>query len=214
MSVESFVMGLVRGARNTWDGLSVSPNGAIYTIKDLPDNAELVNQGLVWSVGEASATASVIAPPTTTAGVLLYNDNPDGGPSLIVLAAFALQTASAAAVGMYGLSQVVIMIKPATKPTADIAVASYKGLKSLQGPYGGKAIFDLGPTVVDDLWKPVGNNEQVTLASAVGSQLYVPLVVPVVLPPGGSYGLECVSSNTSIQSRLGVVFAEVQLRQA
>jgi len=211
--IDVLIQGAARGLNNVFRQLTLSDTGAVYTIKELPDMAELVNQGVVWTVGEATATASVIAPPTTTSGVLLYNDNPEGGRSLIVLAVSALQAASAAALGMYGLSQVVIVDKPTTKPTADIAIASYKGLKSRQGSYGGKAIFDLGATVVDDLWKPVGNTAQVTLASAVGSQLYVPLAIPVVLPPGGSYGLECVSSNVGITTRLAVVFAEVQLRE-
>ena len=206
------VKALIRGLRDQIGPLSVDTEGNLLTVQQLPALTHLVNEGAVWSIGEASPTASVIAPPTTTAGVSLYNDNPAGGKSLVVLAAFALQAAAAAALGMYGLSHCVHAIPPTTKPTADLAQTVYKCLKGGVKTYGGGAIMDLGATVVDDLWKPVGGTAQVTLASAVGSQLYVPLDIPVVLPPdGGYYSLECVSSNTSITTRLGLVVAEVKL---
>ena len=171
----------------------------------------LVNQGAVWSAGEATGVASVIAPPTTTAQISLYNDEEEGtGKSYLVLRAYGLVTASPAGLSQFGIVHCVHRLKPATKPTADIAAASITNMKARGGPYDGRAIIDLAATVADDLWKPLGYSI-LNAVTGVGWQADIWLDSLIVIPPGGLYSLVAVSQATTVNTRLGFTWAEVLL---
>lgn len=217
MSLVSTVLGLVRQPQAPpyyLDGeksQGINRRGAQYVQDDLPSLTALVNEGACWQAGEATATAAVTTMPTTTAGITLYNNEAEGGKSYIVLSVFGIQVANSAAQASWGIAHCIHASKPATVPTADIAVASIKNLKARGGSYGGNAIVDLAATVVDDLWKPVGNSTGTVVVSLSGLQIDVPLNGLVILPPGGEYSLVSIASATGITTRLGFRWAEVQL---
>lgn len=217
MSIESLVKGLIRQPQAPGfylDGerpQAINRRGAQYTQDDLPSLTALVNEGVCWQAGEATAVAAVLTMPTTTAQVTLYNNEPDAGKSYIVLSVFGIQVANGAALNSWGIAHCVHAAKPTTLPTADIASTSFKNLKARAGAYGGAAIVDLAATVVDDLWKPVGPFAGTTVVSLSGTQIDVPLNGLVILPPGGEYSLVAVASATGITTRLGFRWAEVQL---
>lgn len=186
--------------------------GHLMTSKGLPDFAHLVNDGTVWQVGEAAAVAAVTTLPTTTAQISLYNDNQDGSNKIyVVIAVFGTQVGNGAALNSWHIAHCINTIKPTTKPTADIAVASIKSLKTPGPNYGGKAIVDLAATVTDDLWKPVGPFAGTTVASLSGTAIYYILDGSVVVAPGGMYSLAAIAAATGITTRLGYVWAEVTL---
>lgn len=189
----------------------INRRGAQYVQDDLPSLTTLVNEGVCWQVGEATAVAAVTTMPTTTAQITLYNNEAEGGKTYIVLSVFGIQVANGAALNSWGIAHCVNVAKPSTLPTADIATTSIKSLKARQGSYGGNAIVDLAATVVDDLWKPVGAFAGTTVVSLSGTQIDVPLNGAVILPPGGEYSLVAIASATGITTRLGFRWAEVQL---
>lgn len=189
----------------------INRRGAQYVQDDLPSLTALINEGVCWQAGAATATAAVTTMPTTTAVITLYNNESEGGKSFVLLSVFGIQEANGAALSSWGIAHCVHKDKPATLPTADIAVASIKGLKARQGSYGGNAIIDLAATVVDDLWKPIGPFAGTTVVSLSGTQIDVPLNGLVILPPGGEYSLASIASATSVTTRLGFRWAEVQL---
>lgn len=187
-----------------------SPHGALLNCKDLPDLATLTNEGCVWQAGQATATAAVLALPTTTAGITLYNNEPEGGKSYVLLSAFATQVANAAAQASWHLAHAIGRLKPATRPTADIAAASIYNMKSPGPAYGGYAIIDLAATVEDTLWKNVGPSVNTAVVSLSGTAIDVPLHGGVILAPGGSYSLQAVASAVDITVRMGFRWAEIQ----
>lgn len=192
-------------------GLQADPDGRLIVTEDLPSLVQLVNQGNVWSAGALTGVAAVIAPPTTTAQISLYNDEEEGtGKSYLVLRAYAIVTATPAGLSQFGISHCIHRLKPTTKPTADIAAASITNMKARVSSYGGRAIVDLALTVADDLWKPLGYSI-LNAVTGVGWQVDVWLDSLVIIPPGGLYSLAAVASTTTVSTRLGFTWAEVQL---
>ena len=208
--LELVLKALERGNASIRRALQADIRGALFVSEELPSLVHLVNQGAVWSVGEATGVASVVAPPTTTAQISLYNNEEAGGKSYLVLRAYGLVTATPAGLSQFGLHHCVHRLKPATRPTADIAAASITNMKALVGNYEGKAIIDLALTVADDLWKPLGYSI-LNAVTGVGWQLDVWLDSLVIIPPGGLYSLVSVASTTTVNTRLGFTWAEVQL---
>ena len=211
-SLATALYGLLKGSSSVEQRTEVSKRGALYTQMDLPPFAQLAAEGKIWTAGEATAVAAVVALPTTTAGISLYNNEAEGGLSYVLIAAIATQVANAAAQASWHLAQCVGVLKPTTRPTADIAAASIKSFgKSPSGAYGGNAIVDLGATVVDDLWKPIGPSVNTAVVSLSGTAVWVPLNGGVVIGPGGTYSLKGIASAVDITLRIGFVWAEVQL---
>lgn len=200
---------LRRGSSSVDQRAEGNKRGSLFVQKDMPDYTSLVKAGKVWNVGELTATAAVTGVPTTTAGLTLYNDEPEGsGKDYVMLAAFYTQVGNGAALNSVHLMHLPSTIKPTTKPTADIAAASIKNMKTPSGAYGGKAIVDLGATVTDDLWTPVGPFAGTTVVSLTGTSIFAWLYGLVIVEPGGQYSIESVASATGITGRLGFIWAE------
>lgn len=165
-------------------------------------------EGKGWRFIETSATAFVIALPTVTAGVSLYND--EVRDWYVVDSVFAWQAANGAAQASLGIAHQVSSVKPATKPTADLVTGTViKGLKGNQGQYAGAAIIDLALSVADDRWEPVGPSVNTAVVSLSGTQIDVPLHQPVLLPPGSLYSVEGIASAVDITGKLGMRFYQV-----
>ena len=186
----------------------------LFVTEELPSLAHLVNQGAVWSAGEATGVASVIAPPTTTAQISLYNDEDENGLSYLILRVYGIVTATPAGLSQFGISHCIHRAKPASIPARDIAVTSITNMKaggrSQSTTYDGAARIDLALTVADDLWKPLGYSI-LNAVTGVGWQLDIWLDSMVIIPPGGLYSLAAVASTTTVNTRLGFTWAEVQL---
>ena len=188
-----------------------SIRGALSVVEELPSLVQLVNSGAVWSAGEATGVASVVAPPTTTAQISLYNNEEEGtGKSYLVLRVYGVVTATPAGLSQFGISHCIHRTKPATRPTGDIAAASITNMKARVANYDGKALIDLAATVTDDLWKPLGYSI-LNAVTGVGWQLDIWLDSLIIIPPGGLYSLAAVASTTTVNTRLGFTWAEVQL---
>ena len=200
---------LRRGNTSQRDSLE-SYRRALQVTEELPSLVQLVNQGAVWSAGEATGVASVVAPPTTLAQISLYNNEEEGGKSYLVLRDYGVVTATPAGLSQFGISHCIHRAKPATKPTAEILAASITNMKARVANYEGKAIIDLALTVADDLWKPLGYSI-LNAVTGVGWQLDIWLDSLVIIPPGGLYSLASVASTTTVNTRLGFTWAEVQL---
>ena len=192
--------------------LETDQRGNLFVTAELPSLVHLVNQGVVWSAGEATGVAAVIAPPTTTAQISLYNNEDENGPSYLVLRAYGVVTATPAGLSQFGISHCVHRAKPATLPARDIPVTSITNMKaggsSKATTYEGAARIDLALTVANDLWKPLGYSI-LNAVTGVGWQLDVWLDSLVIIPPGGLYSLAAVASTTTVSTRLGFTWAEL-----
>ena len=174
--------------------------------------AKWVNEGKVWRANETTLAASPIAVPTTTAPWALYNGEPKGGKAYVILGSYGIQGGTPAALNSWGLvDQVSDLATGTTEPAADLVTSAVAvNRKGNQGIYGGAAVISLALTVLDDRWAPVGGSTNTVVVSLTGTQLYVSLAPPVILPPGSIYSLASVASAVAVTVRLGNVWAEIE----
>lgn len=175
----------------------------------LPERAELVRHGESYGIIQATAVAPVVALPTTTAQLSIWNGEQAGGKSYVIdslIGMVAVSAAAATGVGFAGM----LNKGAVTKPTNDLAPAT--AAFGLAGhPYAGKAVVDLAATVGDDGWHPIGN-------AVVGpaSQVALPFEVPVyglyIIPPGGMFSMAVLANTvTTITVKMGLRWHEVKL---
>jgi len=207
---------LVRGSADLMRTPSVSKEGIGLVSKFLPDYAQLVAEGRVWRVQEASATASVVALPTTASLFTVANNEPDDGLWYVGLAAYAFNSANAAAIDYFSLAACVSQMSAltgGTDPTLaqDIARTSVKSMLGVRGGrYAGNAVVDTGVTITDDLWFPLGNGSGSTAVnSGTGAAIWFWMNGLIVLPPKAVVGFVSTATSTSNTTRKGFIWAEV-----
>lgn len=187
----------------------VNARGEALVNLALPERAEIVRLGESYGIIQASAVAPVVALPTTTAQLSLYNGEGDGGRSYVIDSLIGVVVASAGAATGVGFAAMLNKGKVAT-PTNELSPATAAWGQSGHR-YGGAAIVDLAATVVDDGWHPVGN-------AVVGpaSQIAMPFEVQVygsyIVRPGGMFSMAVLANTvTTITVKMGVKWHEVQL---
>lgn len=212
----SLMKGVLRGSLDTARALAVGGQGQLFTSQLLPPLAQLVAEGRVWRAQEASATASVVALPTTASLFTLGNNESDDGNWYVLLAIYAQEVANAAAIDRWSLAVCLSQLPdPAggmdTTLAQDIAKTSIKGLLGArQGGYNGRAILDTGVTLdTDDLWFPLGTSGTTAVASATGGSAFLWLNGLIVMPPKCLLGTASLATSTSCTTRKGLIWAEV-----
>lgn len=217
MDVSSFVKGLVRGSVDAFRHAMVGPQGDVKVSKFLPDYAQLVAEGRVWRAQETTATASVVALPTTAGLFTIGNNEPDDGLWYVGLVAYAYNAANAAAIDNYSLVGCLSQLPALTggidvTMAQDLAKTTIKSMGGVRGGgYNGKAILDTGVTVTDDRWFPVGPGSGSTgVASGTGgAAVFSHLYGLVVLPPKTLFSLVSTATSTSNTTTKGFIWAEV-----
>ena len=210
------IQGLLRGTIDRLVNAAVGSQGDLLVSNFLPRYARLVAEGRVWRAQEATATASVIALPTTAGLFTVGNNSPDDGAWYVGIAVYAFNAANAAALDAFGLAACVSQLPAVTGGLSvtmaqDIAKTSVKGLGGVrQGAYNGYAILDEGVTVTDDLWFPLGQSVGSTaVISAKGMTQWVWLDGLIVLPPKTMVSFVSTATSTSNTTRKGFIWAEV-----
>ncbi len=169
--------------------------------------ADIINSGACWQAKSAT-TAAVVAVPTTAAILGIQNGEADGGKSYVFLNVGAIQIANGATLASLALIHSIQLIKPATALTSDVTPTC---MKPRVGTYGGNAIVDNAPTVVDNSWYPIGKQGLVQLASTFGGNIWEDIQGLIVLPPGGVLALSCIASATSTTVQISAAWFEVNL---
>lgn len=209
------VQGLIRGTEQV-KSVSVGSQGNQHVSKMLPDYAQLVAEGRVWKAQEATATASVVALPSTASLFTLVNNESDNGNWYVVLAVFAYNAANAAAIDVFGLAGCLSQTRAVTGGVAvttaqDIAKTSIKSMCGVQGgTYNDAAILDTGVSITDDLWFPIASSIGSTgVNSATGGTLFSWMHGLVILPPKSLFGMVSTATSTSCTTAKGIIWAEV-----
>lgn len=182
----------------------INSRGELVIAQGLPPAAELVRFGESYTVIQASAVAPVVALPTTTAQVSLWNGESDDGKSYVIDSVFATCVVSAGAATGIGLAGMLNNGKVSAM-TADLTT-----IRGLAGHgYAGKARVDLAATVVDDGWHPIGSSV-VGPASQIGLNVDVEVYGKYIVPPGGAFSLACLANTvTTITVKMGLRWHEV-----
>lgn len=186
--------------------LDVNPRGDLAVVQALPSLAEVVRMGESYFVIQAAAVAPVVALPTTTAQVSLWNGEPDGGRCYVIDSVFATDVVSAGAATGIGLAAL-LNIGRVALPSGSLLTP--KGLTG-QG-YRGAGKVVLAATVVDDTWAPLGSSV-VGPASQIGLNLDVPVNGLYIVRPGHLFSLACLANTvTTITVKMGIRWHEVNL---
>lgn len=208
VSILKFVRKVAPGLYATGDGKPhVNSRGDALVALGLPPASELVRLGESYGVVQAAAVAPVVALPTTTAQVSLWNGESDGGKSYVIDSVFMTVVVSAGAATGIGLAGMLNKGRVSAM-TADIN-SSIFGLAG--HAYAGKGKVDLAATVVDDGWHPIGNSI-VGPASQIGLNIDVEVYGKYIVPPGGAFSLAALANTvTTITVKMGCRWHEVQL---
>jgi hypothetical protein len=188
----------------------VNSRGDQLVSQGLPLQTEIVRLGDSWQVISSAGIAALTALPTTTAGLTLWNGEPDGGKSYVIDSVGNSEIV--VDVTQSNMTALFVMLgkPPVTAPT-DAALV----IRSLSGrTYGGRARTVVGGTVVNDGWFPAGTSAPAApaVAGSAWKQMDWPLNGLYIVPPGGSFNIHAVKvAATAAQNLLNIRWHEVQL---
>ena len=140
---------------------------------------------------QAAATAGLVVRPDTVAAITLYNAEPAGGKSLIIDRIFTHNLVSTAAQAFFGLWY---CVHPRmTEPTNDIT--TLRGTGDGSPPNTGIVIVDVGATVLDNGWFPVGSGNDTEATGVLpGSHADWEAMGRLVVPPLGGISVQVLSA--------------------
>ena len=189
--------------------------GALYVANESAFYEELNRQGNLFSVETTTPTAAVVALPTTTAGLGLYNPAADGGKSMIIDALYAINIVAHTTLGQHCL----IAVQGQTRVAAlagGLVVRKLNGngaatsAPSIGTGTAGGAILD-AVTGVAIGWRAVGESKNTSVISLPGVSLYAPVNGKMIVPPGRQLGINVLSSNVEFTWVIGAIWHEKQI---
>lgn len=210
MSLARVMKALYRGSGNEDERhLVVDRSGGLLVSHSLPRYSDLVRRGNVWSAMNTTALASLVVRPSTVANLTLFNNEPEGGKSYIVLRAFAFQLVSTAAQGFHAL-WLCPHPKGLASPTNDITA---RGSMVCKANYGGRAIVDTAMTVTDNGWFPWSDMilQVESVGVLPGGTLQANVDGAIVVPPQCGVSTQVVGSVVGNTFTSGFTWAEEQL---
>lgn len=197
-----------RGAEQQAQGLQVNNRGELLVAGALPALASLVALGDSWEIHETADVAPIVAPPTTTAELTLWNGEPLGSGNVYVIdSVFAFVTVSSAAATALAL---LACLNQGAKAAPTSGLTTFKSLSG-RSTYPGKAVCALAATVTDDKWHPIGNSVT-TAAAQIGAVIDVPVNGLYIIPPQRMFSLAVFAETaTTIKVRCGLRWHEVAM---
>jgi hypothetical protein len=183
----------------------------------LPERSDLVRMGRSYSaqIAQANAFTFVAALPTTRAELVVYNNAPVGGVSLIIDRIWIYGvTSMAAAQPVCMLAQVGSIAKAAapTDGTTTIVQTSLSG-KAVGLTRVGVALFALANTAfaLADHWEVVGTGLTAPMTTNLGLALGADVYGRYIIPPTATFLLNAVAGTAAGTAVMGVSYHEVQL---
>lgn len=191
----------------------VNSRGDLCVAPALPPLTELARMGELWTcaIATGSAFTMVNAWPTTRAELVLFNGEPAGGKTYVVVGAFCSYiTSAAAAQSTVLLAQ--LALHGIAAPTDDSAQLIFS--RSGKRAYGGYAKRAVANTAfcLANKWEAIAFSAGNATTANIGETLIAnELYGGWLVPPGGCIGLAGVASTAAGTAVLGVTWAEVQL---
>ncbi len=186
--------------------LSVNERGELVVVHGLPGQTEIVRTGESYFAFQATEVAPIVALPTTTAQLSLWNGEPDGGKSYAIDSLICTATVSAGAATGIGFAG---LINPGRVALPSGSLLTPKGLSGQ--PYNGRGKAVLAATVVDDTWHPIGTSV-VGPAGQIGLNVEQAVEGRYLLPPGHLFSLAVLANTvTTIRVKMGIRWHEKML---
>lgn len=173
--------------------------GDLLVAQGLPVNTEVTRLGSRYATMATSAVAALVARPTTTAALEIYNNtgavNFNGAPqSMIVTRLFSHElVTSTTGLGGGAIIYAMVTTGKAAPTDAALAVNSLSGKAAL--PAAGPILNAASTTVVANGWFPYGYTVKKESAGAVvpGGGLEAIIDGRLIVPPGCSLCIHVVS---------------------
>ncbi len=176
---------------------------------------EITRDGYAFSVVNSTATVPIIAAPSTTVLLGLYNSSADGGKSIIIDALYGYCTVVTAALGQASLMYVLGQTR-VTALTLDLTIRKANGM----GPTTDSVCLaeDAG-TILDGItgvalgYQVIGDTAHHRVASEIGASLWAAVDGRIIIPPGRAFGLTVLSSVASTARWIvGAAWHEKQIK--
>lgn len=196
------------------DGGYVQPlyigDGSAGVFQTLPPFAELMRRGDAWTVRTATLFAPLVAVPTTTAALEVYNNTPD--TMLVVTDLFMEQILATAAQQANYISAMISTRKAIPSLTA-LDLFSLSGKEKVTTVAAGGIVTGAGTTVVANGWRVHGPGNNWGLGTATPGAAYsAPVDGKLIVPYGCSLCLHVVGALATASSvHVGASFARVDM---
>ena len=193
--------------------LELDSKNELFVAQGLPLYTETTRRGNGYSAIATAAVAGLVIRPSTTSAVTLWNGEAAGSNKCYVIdRIFTHCLVGVNAEGRFLMWACVHpsgMTKPATGPIAASAT-------NLTGPYGktynGKAVFDIGTTVVANGWYPWGYSTSHPAAGTLpGAAISVDIAGRLIIPPTGAVSLQVVASTNGATFCSGLSWWEEEI---
>lgn len=172
------------------ENLLVTPSGSPY--------GETRRRGEGWTVGTATLFAPLVAFPSTTAALEVYNNDP--ARVMVISEFYASQILSTAAQQANAIYAMVTTAKAVPTLTA-LSVFSLSGKNVVTPTASGKIVTGVGTTVVANGWRPYGTGGNWGLGTATpGPSWSAPVDGRVVVPYGASVCMHIVGALATASS--------------
>lgn len=179
------------GAGDVQVNLNADFNKNLVTADGMPPYTEIARRGEGYTVGTSTLFAPLVAYPTTTAALEVYNN---GTRALIVSDFYAAQILSTAATQTYAIYAMVTTLKAVPTLTA-VTMYSMSGKSAITPTAAGEIVTGIGTTVIANGWRPWGAVQAWgTAAATPGNSWSVPVEGKIVVPPGASVCMHVVGS--------------------
>jgi hypothetical protein len=186
-------------------------NKNLLTAQGMPVYAEMSRLGESYTVGTATLFAPLVARPTTTAALEVFNNS--STRVMVVADLYAEQILSTAAQQTYGIYAMITTTKAIPTLTA-LTLFSNSGKASVTPTAAGEVVTGVGTTVVANGWRPWGPVQAWGLATATpGNSWSVPVDGKLIVPPQTSICLHIVGAlATASTFHVGLTFNWATMR--
>ncbi len=175
-----------------------------------PSYAEVRRRGEGWTVQTTTLFAPLVAIPTTTAILELYNN---GQRLLVVSDLFAMHVLATAVVQTHAIYAGITTKKKSPTLTA-LVVNSLSGKELKTTSVDSELVTGVGTTIISNGWRPWGGLQNFNLGAATpGESWSVPVDGKLVVPPGASLVLHVAGALATASSfQMGCDFDWVSAR--
>ncbi len=201
--------------RRTGNEISVeaTADGETLVAAAMSPYEEITRSGKAYHVQSTTPTNSVVALPTTTAGIAFWNSADDEGVSAIIDYIYAINIVGHSTLGQAALIYVVGQTNVAALTSAfTVRKSNGKGPGSdnkLLGATGGAVLDSVTGVAIG--WVPCGQTSNHSVVSLPGAVLTADIGGRIIVPPGRQFGINVIASNTQFTWNIGVMWHEKQL---
>jgi hypothetical protein len=218
MAFDLKILGKVRGifmdllpTNREDEQLQLSGQGDLLVAHGAAPYQEIVRQGKSFWVNTTVDVAAVTAIPTTAVLMALYNNENDGGRSLIIDQVWAMCTTDAAAgLKHFGIICCLGTVREAVPADAALAIKQCNGMGNtdtrVRTIISGTALP--AGTGIAANWFPVGNSNNSAVASLPGYQLTADVNGRYIVPPGRYFAIHVLGSVNTSEFQTGIMWHE------